>query len=88
MSGGKFTVVYNDEKIKYTTESGYNSLVPVLVQVTNDGLMQPAVPFIDKLKLPYDQVLYTSKYVQSADDQVNFLLFKNEKSKFLKLTIK
>lgn len=88
ISGGKFTVVYNDEKVKYTTESGYSSLVPVLVQVTNDGLMQPAVPFIDKLKLPYDQVLYTSKYVQSADDQVNFLLFKNERSKFLKVTIK
>lgn len=88
ISGGKFTVVYNDERVKYTTDSGYNSLIPVVVQVTNDGLMQPAVPFIDKLKLPYDQVLLTAKYVQSADDQVNFLLFKNERSKFLKLYIK
>ena len=58
------------------------------MQVTNDGLMQPAVPFIDKLKLPYDQVLCTSKYVQSANDQVILLLFKNERSKFLKLIIK
>jgi hypothetical protein len=88
ISNGKFTIVYNDQRQKYTTESGYNYLIPVLVQITNDGLMQPGIPFIDKLKLPYDYVLNTSKYVQSSDDQLNFLLGKNETSKFLKITLK
>jgi hypothetical protein len=88
ISNGKFTLIYNDQRQKYTTESGYNYLIPVLVQITNDGLMQPGIPFIDKLRLPYEYILNTSKYVQSTDNQINFLMGKNETSKFLKITIK
>ena len=88
ISNAKFTLVYNDERQKFTTASEHGSLIPSVVQITNDGLMQPGVPFIDKIKLPYDQVLYTSKYVQSTDNQINFLTGKNEMSKFLKVTIK
>ncbi len=88
ISGGKFTMVYNDQRQKFTTESDHGSLIPVVVQITNDGLMQPGVPMIEKIKLPYDQMLYTAKYVQLNDNEVVFLTGKNEMSKFLKLTIK
>lgn len=88
ISNGKFTMVYNDERQKFTTESYHASLIPSVVQINNDGLMTPGVPFIDKIKLPYDHVLYTSKYVQTADGQINFLLGKNETSKFVKISIK
>jgi hypothetical protein len=63
-------------------------LIPSVVQINNDGLMTPGVPFIDKIKLPYDHILYTSKYVQTADGQINFLLGKGEGSKFVKVSIK
>lgn len=88
ISGGKFTMVYNDQRQKFTTETEHGSLIPVVVQITNDGLMQPGVPMIEKIKLPYDQVLFTAKYVQLNDSEVAFLTEKNEKSRFLKLTIK
>ena len=84
----KFTIIYNDQRQKYTTDSGYNSLIPIVVQITTDGLMQPAVPFIDKLKLPYDYVVQTAKCVQTGDDHMNFLMNKGEKNKFLKVTLK
>ena len=88
ISNGKFTLIYNDQRQKYTTESGHNNLIPVVVQINNDGLMQPGIPLIDKLKLPYEYVLNTSKYVQSTDNQINFLMGRNEASKFLKVTLK
>lgn len=88
ISGGKFTMVYNDQRQKFTTESEHGSLIPVVVQITNDGLMQPGVPMIDKIKLPYDQVLYTAKYVPLSSNEVVFLTGKDEMSKYLKLTIK
>lgn len=88
ISNGKFTVIYNDQRQKYTTESGHNNLIPVVVQINNDGLMLPGIPLIDKLKLPYEYVLNTSKYVQSTDNQINFLMGRNEASKFLKVTLK
>ena len=88
ISGGKFTMVYNDQRQKFTTESGHGSLIPVVVQITNDGLMQPGVPMIDKIKLPYDRVLYTAKYVQLNDNEIVFLTGKNDIDQYLKLTIR
>ncbi len=40
ISNGKFTIVYNDLAKKYTNDAGYGTLIPVLVQITNEGLMQ------------------------------------------------
>jgi len=91
ISGGKFTLVYNDQQQKFKdliTETGHGSLIPVVVQITNDGLMQPGVPMIEKIKLPYDQVLQTAKYVQLSDGEVIFLTLKSEMDRFTKLTIK
>ncbi len=91
ISGGKFTMVYNDQQQKFKdliTQTGHGSLIPVVVQITNDGLMQPGVPMIEKIKLPYDQVLQTAKYVQLSDGEVVFLSLKNEMDRFTKLTIK
>jgi hypothetical protein len=84
---GNFNIIYNDERQKYTVDSGYNYLIPALVQITNDGLMLPAVPFTEKLKLPYDHVPYTSKYVQLSDNQINLLLNKGERSRILQVKI-
>jgi len=83
----KFTVIYNDQTKKYTEESGYNYLMPVLVQITNDGLMQSPVTFTDKLKLPLGFVLHPGNAVQNASNQLTMLMKNVELSQYVNLTI-
>lgn len=65
----KLTAVYNDNANKYAQGSG---LIPVLVQITNDGLMQAPVVFKDDLRLNY--TLYPCYAVQDASNQISFLM--------------
>jgi len=65
----KLTAVYNDNANKYAMGSG---LIPVLVQITNDGLMQSPVVFKDDLRLNY--TLYPCYAVQDATNQLSFLM--------------
>lgn len=67
--GGKLTAIYNDEHKKYVTNE-YGK-TPVLVQITNDGLMQSPVVFKDKLKS--DFTAYPSFAVQDSDNQISFM---------------
>lgn len=83
----KFTVVYNDLTKKYTEESGYNYLMPVLVQITNDGLMQSPVTFMDKLKLPSGFVLHPGTAVQTAPNSLTMLMKNSDKSQYVNLII-
>lgn len=87
ISNGKFTVVYNDQAKKYTNDVTYGPLIPVLVQVTNDGLMQPPVVFTDKLRLPYNSVLTPAFAVQNEDNTITFLLKNGERSQYLNLKV-
>jgi len=83
----KLTVIYNDQARKYTDESGYSSIMPILVQITNDGLMQSPIVFKDKLKIPYNFVLHPSVSVQNATNELTLLLRNNDQSQYMNLKI-
>lgn len=87
ISNGKFTIVYNDLAKKYTGDPSYGTLIPVLVQITNEGLMQSPVVFTDKLKLPYYSVLYPAFAVQNAENSFTFLLKNSDRSQYINLKI-
>lgn len=84
---GKLTLIYNDQTGKYTQNSGYNSSIPVLVQITNDGLMQPPVVFMDKLKLPDYYVLYPVSSVQKSPNEISMLMKYGDNSQYVNLKI-
>lgn len=85
---GKLTVIYNDQTSKYIkNDSYYQYQIPVLVQITNDGLMQPPVIFKNELKLDQYYMLYPSLSVQNAANQLSFLIGNSEYAKFISLKI-
>lgn len=85
---GKLTVIYNDQTSKYIkNDSYYQNIVPVLVQITNDGLMQPPVVFKNDLKLEQYYFLYPSVSVQDGPNQLSFLMGDNDNTKFLSMKI-
>lgn len=84
----KLTIVYNDQKSKY--KENYTSeyeIVPVLVQITNDGLLQSPVVFIENPKMEVDYVLYPSYVVQDTPNQLSFLMKKNSTMNLLTIKI-
>lgn len=83
---GKLTVIYNDRAQKYTQNSSY-SIVPVLTQITNDGLMQSPVVFIDKLRLPNYNMVFPAFSLQRSPGEVAMLMRYNEDSRYLNLKI-
>lgn len=83
----KLTVIYNDLTSKYTQNSGHSGVVPVLTQITNDGLMLSPIVFIDDLKLPYTFTVYPVYSVQQATNKVSMLMKNNDNSQLLQLTI-
>ncbi len=87
ITNGKLTVIYNDQTRKYTENSGYNSVVPVLVQITNDGLMQSPVVFIDKLKLSDYYMMYPISSVQKSSNEISMLMKNGEFSQYVNLKI-
>jgi hypothetical protein len=85
---GKLIVIYNDQTMKYIkNDSYYQNQVAVLVQITNDGLMQPPVVFKNELKLDQYYALYPSVSVQDSANQLSFLMGNNEYLKFLSIKI-
>jgi hypothetical protein len=85
----KLTVVYNDASKKYLKgyESYYGYQVPVLVQITNDGLMQPPVIFKDDIKIDQYHVLNPSYSIQTSNNQISFLEDYNQNSRFITFKI-
>lgn len=88
ISNGKFNMVYNDERSKFTKNAGHASLIPYVVQISNDGLMTPGVAMIEKNKLPMEYILHTAKYIPTADGQINFLMNNSDENKLVMLYIK
>ncbi|MEO8147612.1 MAG: hypothetical protein ABI723_08250 [Bacteroidia bacterium] len=85
---GKLTVVYNDQTKKYMpSDSYYGYQIPLLVQITNDGLMQSPVIFKDNLKLERSFILYPSLGVQDANNQVALLMGNGAYMKILTIKI-
>ncbi|MBL7925266.1 MAG: hypothetical protein JNK61_00020 [Bacteroidia bacterium] len=71
----KLTVFYNDETKKYIqNDYTYGYLLPTIVQITNDGLMQSPVVLRDKIRLPQQQILYPVYGVQTSGNQINMLM--------------
>ena len=85
----KLTVVYNDASKKYLKgyESYYGYQVPVLVQITNDGLMQPPVIFKDDIKIDQYHVLNPSYSIQTSNNQISCLEDYNQNSRFITFKI-
>lgn len=83
---GKLTVVYNDASRKYEQTTSNNSIVPVIVTVTNDGMLSSPIVLIDKLKLPYNYLLYPSVNTISGDTMM-FLMKNNDKSQFVTMKL-
>ena len=84
---GKLTVVYNDYSRKYTQNYSNNSIVPVIVTVTNEGMLSSPIVMVDNLKLPYNYLLYPSVNIQRGGNMM-FLMKNNDKSQFLSMTLK
>lgn len=80
----KLTVVYNDDYRKYNP-NGSGGQIPVLVQITGDGLMQAPIVFKDELAL--GATLYPCYAVQDADNQLCFLMGNGSTSQLLTVKI-
>lgn len=67
---GKLTVVYNDDYKKYN-EYGESGMVPVVIQITNDGLS--SAPVVMKEFRTFGKILLPSFAVQDSGSQLSFL---------------
>ena len=83
---GKLTLVYNDASRKFEQTTSNNSIVPVIVTVTNDGMLSSPIVMIDKLKLPYNYILYPSVHTISGDTMM-FLMKNNDTSQFISISL-
>lgn len=85
----KLTIIFNDASKKYIKgyESYYGYQIPVLVQITNDGLMQSPVIFKDERKLDQYYTLNPSYSLQTSNNQISFLEEYNQNSKFITFKI-
>lgn len=86
ISNNKLTIFYNDQADKYPN-SGYRSLIPVIVQITNDGLMQSPIVFTEKLKLPNYSILYPIQAIQTSDKEFTLLIKDAGFSQYMHLKI-
>ena len=85
---GKLTLVYNDHTDKYIKGNyGYGKQIPVLVQITNEGLMQTPVPFINNIRLESGYTLYPALSVQRASDKIEMLMVSGTKAKVLTVKV-
>jgi len=85
----KLTIVYNDLTSNYVPvqSSSYANVLPVLVQITNDGLLQSPIAFIDAMKLPYGFILNPSISVQDTPNGWAFLMSSHEFVQYIHMTI-
>lgn len=85
---GKLTVMYNDLTKKYIKDdSYYANQVPVLVQITNDGLLQSPVVFKNELKLEQYFVLYPSRSLQDSNNQISILMGNSQFEKIISVKV-
>ena len=61
----------------------YSYQIPVLVQITNDGLMQSPVVFKNELKLEQYYILNPSYSLQTANNHISFLMGNSQNCKFI-----
>lgn len=85
----KLTIIYNDQTRKHVKgyESYYSGEIPVLVQITNDGLMQSPVVFKDDLKIEQYCTLYPSMSNQVASNKIALLMKNGTNTKLITFTI-
>jgi hypothetical protein len=80
--------VYNDQAKKYVKDDyNFSYQIPVLVQITNDGLMQSPVIFKNELKLEQYYILNPSYSLQTANNHISFLMGNNQTVKFIDFKI-
>lgn len=85
---GKLTVIYYDHTEKYMPgDYNYGSMIPVLVQITNDGLLQSPVVFKDHLRLGSGNTLYPSLSVQDAANNIKMLMVSGSTAKVLTVNV-
>ena len=73
--------------IRDTGDTCYSSIMPVLVQVSNDGLMTSPIQFKNELKVPYSYTVYPSISIQKNSNQIVMLMKNNDFSKFVNLKV-
>ncbi|MEX1001105.1 MAG: hypothetical protein WDZ35_03240 [Crocinitomicaceae bacterium] len=83
---GKLTAVYNDQIQKYIKNHGAG-LIPVLVQIDENGLMHAPIPFEGDFASS-TTILYPFFAVQDSDSQLTFLMKQGTQSKLLTVQIK
>lgn len=85
----KFTVISNESKTKYTTNSNvnYNSYVPVLYQISDNGTQSAPIPFIDKLQIPATYTLYPNTLINESTGQISLMMKNNDTYQYLKIKI-
>lgn len=67
---GKLTMIYNDDYKKYNPD-GYGGQIPVLVQITDDGLSSSPLVFKDNLSI--GKTLFPCFAVQHDDTKISML---------------
>lgn len=82
----QLTMVYNDAAGKYSTSYHHTNLVPLMVQITNEGLMKDPVVFIDKLAIPREYSLYPAHSVQDGNTLI-FLMGNGKEAEELKVIV-
>lgn len=95
LSNNDLICLYNDHTEKYITNydwrDDYDAIMPVLVKITEDGLMLPPVVFKDDLKNGRGSKYYPSVSLQKSANELNVIqetLDMNLKRKFIFTTIK
>jgi hypothetical protein len=84
----KLTVFYNDETKKYIpNDYTYSYLMPMIVQINNDGLMQSPIVLRDKIRIPEHQTLYPVFGVQVNNNQFNMLMINSNFMQLLTTTL-
>lgn len=87
--GGKLVYIYNDQFSKYrdSGDEASGGIIPVAVTVNPTGLMTPAVPFMNDLRMSDGYVLLTS-YSQAAGNTLTFLGRRGNNIKAVRISTK
>lgn len=83
----KLSILYNDSRDKYSNSSSYSNLLPVMVQITNDGFMYSPVVFMDELKLPSHNTMHPSLSTSLSSNTLAVLLRMGNTSKFMLIAV-
>ena len=81
----KLTALYNDEARKYNAGASTGTLMPVLVQITNDGLMQSPVLLTTAVGVPNYYIVYPAYINQTKPNEIS--VFSGNREVFQNLII-